>query len=87
MTSLPARRFGFTDRGILREGMAADVVVLDDQVVIDQADFERPRQWPLGIDWVWVNGELVLSPQGPTGATPGRALKPLLKKRTIREGE
>jgi N-acyl-D-amino-acid deacylase len=79
MTSLPAQRFGFADRGILGKGMVADIVVLDAEAVIDQATYEQPRQWSRGIEGVWVNGVLVLGPDGPTGATPGRALKPLLE--------
>lgn len=80
MTLLPARRFGFANRGILEQGMAADVVVLDADSVIDEATYEQPRQWPGGIEAVWVNGVLALGPDGPTGATPGRALTPLLQK-------
>jgi N-acyl-D-amino-acid deacylase len=79
MTLLPARRFGFTDRGVLGKGMVADIIVLDADTVIDEATYEQPRQLSRGIEGVWVNGVLVLGPEGPTGATPGRVLKPLLE--------
>lgn len=74
MTSLPARRFGLRGRGELQEGYAADIVLLEPERVADRADFDRPRRWPVGIQAVWVNGELVLGSEGLTGATPGRAL-------------
>jgi N-acyl-D-amino-acid deacylase len=56
MTSLPAQRFGFTDRGLLREGMAADIVIYDEQKVGDQATFSKPHAYSTGIAYVLVNG-------------------------------
>jgi N-acyl-D-aspartate/D-glutamate deacylase len=74
MTSFPARRFGLQDRGLLCEGAFADLVIFDPDVVRDTATFEEPRQCPLGISTVIVNGEAVLDNGQHTGATPGRAL-------------
>ena len=56
MTSLPAQMFGFRDRGLIREGFAADIVIFDENTIIDQATFDKPHQYPLGIIYVLVNG-------------------------------
>ncbi|GIN99020.1 D-aminoacylase [Siminovitchia terrae] len=60
MTSQPARIIGLQDRGIIREGMAADIVIFDPNKIIDQATYEKPRQYNAGIDTVIVNGEIVI---------------------------
>ncbi|MBY0221332.1 N-acyl-D-amino-acid deacylase family protein [Sporosarcina aquimarina] len=60
MTSQPARIIGLQDRGILREGMAADIVIFDPDTILDQATFEEPRQYNIGIDYVIVNGDVVI---------------------------
>lgn len=75
MTSFPAQRLGLTDRGLLRDGLAADVVVFDPTTVQGKATYEEPRQAPVGISHVLVNGELVIDDGAPTGARPGRALR------------
>jgi dihydroorotase/N-acyl-D-amino-acid deacylase len=75
MTSLPASRVGLTDRGILRPGMAADVVVFDPATVRDRATYEAPRQYSEGIRYVVINGELVLDDGTITAARPGLALR------------
>jgi len=74
MTSFPARRFGLWDRGLLRAGCFADLVIFDPDVVQDTATFEDPQRYPLGIDTVVVNGQVVLDGGQLTGALPGRAL-------------
>ena len=56
MTSLPAQTFGFRDRGLIREGFAADLVIFDENTIMDQATFDKPHQFPLGISYVIVNG-------------------------------
>jgi N-acyl-D-aspartate/D-glutamate deacylase len=75
MTSLPAQTFGFRDRGLIREGFAADLVIFDDKTVADRATFEKPHQYPIGISHVIVNGELVVSSETVTTARPGMALR------------
>jgi N-acyl-D-aspartate/D-glutamate deacylase len=74
MTSLPARRMRLADRGLLRPGMAADITVFDPARVIDRATFEAPLRYPEGIDWVVVNGQIVLDQGKLTEARPGRFL-------------
>lgn len=73
MTSAPALRFGLTDRGLVRPGLVADLVLFAPDVR-DAATFENPTQLPHGIETVWVGGEPVLDRGRPTGALPGRVL-------------
>lgn len=61
MTSQPARIIGLQDRGIIREGMAADIVIFNPDSIIDQATYETPRQHNKGIDYVIVNGQIVIN--------------------------
>ena len=75
MTSLPAQTFGLQDRGLLREGMAADLVIFDDAAVSDPSTFERPHQYATGFSYVVVGGEVVLEEGRMTGARPGAALR------------
>lgn len=75
MTSLPAQTFGFRDRGMVREGFAADLVIFDEKTISDQATFVAPHHFPTGIDYVLVNGALVFSGGGMTGLRPGVALR------------
>ena len=74
MTSLPATNLGLDQRGFLREGMFADVVVFDPKTIIDKATFEKPHQYAVGVKHVFVNGAQVLKDGEHTGAKPGRAL-------------
>jgi N-acyl-D-aspartate/D-glutamate deacylase len=76
MTGLPARRLGLRDRGIIRVGARADLVVLDPRRVADQATFEDPHRYPSGIDHVLVNGRFVIKDGEHTGSLPGRVLAP-----------
>lgn len=71
MTAMPATAFRFSDRGILRPGFAADVVIVDPDRVIDRATFEQPHAYSEGIDTVIVNGRLVLNEGEMTGELPG----------------
>ena len=75
MTSFPALRFGLSDRGILRDGMKADIVVFDPVTVSGVATFGNPKQFPLGIEYVFVNGTMVVDNGKHTGALPGEALR------------
>jgi N-acyl-D-amino-acid deacylase len=75
MTSLPADRLGLADRGILRQGMKADVVVFDPATVKDMATYENPAQYSQGIAWVLVNGKAVVADGKPTNAVPGQVLR------------
>ncbi|MBC3764011.1 amidohydrolase family protein [Quadrisphaera sp. RL12-1S] len=77
MTSRPARRLGLTDRGVLRAGAVADLVLVD-PATVEGATFEEPRRPPRGIPHVLVAGVAVVADGVRTGATPGRALRPLL---------
>jgi N-acyl-D-amino-acid deacylase len=75
MTSAPARRIGCLDRGIIRPGLLADLVVFDPDTLRDTATYENPRSYPEGVAFVAVNGTPVIEEHEPTGATPGRALR------------
>ncbi|MBA3765509.1 MAG: D-aminoacylase [Acidobacteria bacterium] len=75
MTSLPAQTFNLRDRGLVREGFAADLVIFDDTTIGDRATFEQPHQYPVGISYVIVNGETVFMSGQMTGARPGMALR------------
>jgi N-acyl-D-aspartate/D-glutamate deacylase len=74
-TSLPAQRLGIRDRGLLREGFYADVVLFDPATVIDTATYEKPHQFAKGISHVIVNGEVVVDEGRITDARPGQALR------------
>jgi N-acyl-D-amino-acid deacylase len=75
MTSAPAARLGLSDRGLLRDGYYADVVVFDPATVRSNATYAEPRRFPTGIEYVIVNGVVVVDAGHHTGATPGRALR------------
>jgi N-acyl-D-amino-acid deacylase len=75
MTGAAAARLGLRDRGTLRDGAVADLVVFDPATVRSNATYDEPRRYPDGIDHVVVNGTLVVDRDRHTGATPGRALR------------
>ena len=74
MSSLPCRRLGQWTRGLIRPGMAADIVAFAPQAVRDTATYDNPRRYPEGIPYVVVNGVLVKDEGRHTGALPGRVL-------------
>ncbi len=74
MSSMPAQRLSFPDRGLLRPGMKADIVVFDPATVADKATFENPHQYSIGFQHVIVNGKLVLHDGKVTTERPGRVL-------------
>jgi N-acyl-D-amino-acid deacylase len=76
MTGLPARRLGLRDRGVIRVGARADLVLFDPRRVADQATYEDPHRYPVGIDHVLVNGRFVIKDGQHTGSLPGRVLTP-----------
>lgn len=75
MTSLPAQRMRLWDRGIVRPGAFADLVVFDPATIRDRATFENPRQYAEGVRYVAVNGQLVVDGGQLTPARPGHALR------------
>jgi N-acyl-D-amino-acid deacylase len=78
MSGYPAERFRIKDRGLLRPGYGADVVIFDQETVADRATWDDPFRTPLGIDRVIVNGVTVVEQAKPTGALPGLVLRPLV---------
>ena len=75
ITSFPAQRLGLPDRGILRDGFRADIVCFDPETVKTHATKAHPREFPVGIEYVIVNGQIVIDRGANTGALPGRALR------------
>lgn len=75
MSSLPAQKFQLNDRGLLRPGMAADIVVFDERTVGDQATFDKPHQYSNGFRYVLVNGEITVDEGKHSGARAGTVLK------------
>jgi N-acyl-D-amino-acid deacylase len=75
MTSAPADRLGLSDRGRLRDGFAADIVVFDPLTVRSNATYDEPRRYPDGIEHVIVNGVPVVSGGEHTGALPGTVVR------------
>ena len=75
MTGAPAQRLGLTDRGVIRDGAKADLALFNPATVDTPATFDDPLQYPVGIDYVAVNGTLVIDNGESTGARPGRALR------------
>jgi N-acyl-D-amino-acid deacylase len=74
MTSLPAQKFQLKERGLLKEGLAADIVVFDEAKVMDLSTFEHPHQYSTGFQYVLVNGQVVVDNAIHTGVRSGQAL-------------
>ena len=74
MTENPARRFGLTGRGVLKEGNFADIVVFDSEHIIDTATYDDPHQFPIGIPYVLVNGQVAVDQERCTGVLAGQAV-------------
>ncbi len=77
MTSLPAQKFNLKDRGLLKEGMAADIVVFDEKIVNDLATFEKPHVYSKGFEFVIVNGVVTIEQGKHNGTRSGKALRNL----------
>jgi N-acyl-D-amino-acid deacylase len=75
MTGIPARKLNLNDRGLLKKGYQADIVVFDENKISDTATFDNPHQYPIGISFVLVNGQVVISNGEHTGRLPGKFLK------------
>jgi N-acyl-D-amino-acid deacylase len=75
MTSFPSQRFGILDRGLLMPGMWADIVVFDPKKIIDKATYQNPHQYPDGIEYVVVNGQVSVEQGKNTGVLAGRTLR------------
>ena len=75
MIGMPAGKLWLNDRGLIRPGLAADLVILDSAEVSDRATYENPHQYAGGIIHVIVNGNLVAHQAAHSGARPGRILK------------
>lgn len=75
MTGMPAKRVGLKDRGLLREGMFADIAIFNPASVIDRATFEAPNQYPTGVGYVIVNGQLSVDEGKRTSALAGKPLR------------
>jgi N-acyl-D-amino-acid deacylase len=75
MTALSASNVGITDRGVIRPGLAADLVLFDPMTVIDRATIQEPHATSVGVRMVWVNGEVVYDEGKTTGRFPGRTLR------------
>lgn len=75
MTLLPALKMKFKDRGLLKEGYHADLVIFDKDKILDLATFQDPHKYPQGIDYVIVNGNVVISKGEHTGKLPGKILR------------
>ena len=73
MTSATAQRFNLPDRGVIREGLAADLTLFD-AAIDDHATFDDPVQFGTGVSHVFVNGDAVLADGKPTGRLPGRVI-------------
>jgi len=75
MTLMPARRAGIIDRGAIREGLSADVVIFEYERILDRSTYEEPSLYPEGIVYVIVNGEIVIENGQHTGRLPGKVLR------------
>ncbi len=75
MTAVPARRFGFSKRGLVKEGYFADLVLFDFDQIKDKATYQDPHQYPEGIPYVIVNGYPIIEEGKHTGCLPGRILR------------
>jgi N-acyl-D-aspartate/D-glutamate deacylase len=75
MTGGPAARVGLRDRGLLREGMFADITIFDPGKVVDRATFESPNQYPTGIEYVLVNGQISVDKGQRTAVLTGKVIR------------
>ena len=74
-SGFPAQKLRLADRGIIKKGHKADLVVFDPATVKDQATYTEPLRYPLGIDYVLINGEVVVDQGKQTAARPGEVIR------------
>ena len=84
MTSLNAAKIGIRDRGLLQAGLFADITVFDESRIIDRSTYAEPFQYSEGVEYVIVNGQVVVDKGRHTGARPGRALRHLTDQNSVR---
>ena len=75
ITGLPAKKLGLTRRGIIKQDYLADITIFDPKTIIDRATYDNPYQYPKGVEWVLVNGEVVVRKGKHTGKLAGKVLK------------
>jgi len=75
MTSLPARKLGLKDRGLVKEGMHADITIFNPETILDRATYIEPHQYPEGIEYVLVNGEVTIERNAHTELLAGKVLR------------
>jgi N-acyl-D-amino-acid deacylase len=75
MTSLPAENLRLKNKGRLLENYDADITIFDGKRIIDNATFDNPKQFPSGIQWVLINGQVVVENGQHTDATPGKTIR------------
>lgn len=78
MSSMPARKLGLNNRGIINENMAADIVIFHPETIRDRATYSNPHQYPEGIHYVIVNGKVVLEGETHTGILVGKIEKKMI---------
>lgn len=83
MTSLPAQKFSLRDRGLLKEGMAADIVIFDEKEVQDLSTFVQPHQYSKGFYYVLVNGAVIVEERKHTNYPQWHAIKRIVEKLLI----
>ena len=74
MTSSPAKRLGLLNRGLIKQNHAADIVVFNPETIMDMATYDNPTAHPVGIEYVFVNGQLVVDRGKHTGVLSGHSL-------------
>jgi N-acyl-D-amino-acid deacylase len=75
MTSFPAQKFGLWKKGLVREGMDADLVIFNPNTIAERASFQDPHQYPTGLPYVILNGQVVVDQARYTGQLAGQVLK------------